>query len=63
MTLTADDKKYIDQRIRDVVMNEDIATFAVRNALSRELGNRGALAPRVPDEQMKGTPPKGHPAT
>lgn len=62
LTLTADDKKYIDQRIRDVVMNEDIATFAVRNALSRELGNKGAAAPRVPDTNMKGTPPKGHPA-
>jgi N-acetylmuramoyl-L-alanine amidase len=37
----------LDQRIRDVVMGEDIATFAVRNALSRELGNKGAKEPKT----------------
>jgi hypothetical protein len=65
MALTDADKAWIDQRIRDVVMAEDIATFAVRNALSRELGNRGLAKGgiiREPDTHMRGDPPKGHPA-
>jgi hypothetical protein len=68
---TSAQKAYIDQRIRAVTMNEDIAAFGLWRTLGREVAPKllpksvapkGAYKRRKPAEHMKGTPPKGHPA-
>lgn len=60
---TAAQKAYIDLRIREVVMSEDIAPFAVFQALGRATGNlpprtaKRKAAPHEPAHHMKGKKP------